>query len=504
MRTNRFAVAPPIPEPTILNYEGFPAFERTIEERVIQVLTTGSTANTFYVSGKENIEQIVNVCKECEPDFLSKALVYAREEGFTRTAPILGLAVLSTKNSSDFHRVASRVCKNPRDWKQLIDACLAEGDPIRKGMGRAIKDEIIKALASMSEYHAIKYPSDVRDMIRTARPREGVNRSVIKYIMAGETGDNGMFRAVEALKEERGPAMCESLVRDHKLPYEVVSGMEKAVKHPGVWTALFENAPHFNLVRNINTFQRHGVFADAENIKSAVSRIMDAEAIKKAKLFPFRYYVAWANVKGAWGLSAIGNALKQAVELSALNVPLVPGRVVISTDISGSMSSHVMGDDSVLQCIDVAALFSAILKTRCDMPPLLLPCADSIDWTMAQRAMDAEGILKTAECYDYHGGTSLSAPVEHLLRNRIVCDKYIAFTDNMQWVGRSFLDAFLQYKRMVAPKCQAYLVTLMPYDGAPAPPQIEDVHFIYGWSDNILKYVTMSPDAQVRAVRESV
>ena len=59
----------------------------------------------------------------------------------------------------------------------------------------------------------------------------------------------------------------------------------------------------------------------------------------------------------------------------------------------------------------------------------------------------------------------------------------------------------MQYKEELAPNCKAYLVTLLPYGDFPVPPQIEDVYFIYGWSDAVLRYITTDPREQLHEVK---
>jgi len=111
-------------------------------------------------------------------------------------------------------------------------------------------------------------------------------------------------------------------------------------------------------------------------------------------------------------------------------------------------------------------------------------------------------VMEIASCFGAWGGTSLSAPVEWLIRKREPVDYFIAFTDDEEWVGRSFLEAFLEYKQVIAPECKAYLVTLLPYRDFSAPPQIEDVYFIYGWSDAVLRYITTNPREQLHEVEK--
>ena len=43
------------------NYEEFPTYKRDIKEQVLSVLTTGTTANLFYVSAKDNIKAMLSV-----------------------------------------------------------------------------------------------------------------------------------------------------------------------------------------------------------------------------------------------------------------------------------------------------------------------------------------------------------------------------------------------------------------------------------------------------------
>lgn len=82
-------------------------------------------------------------------------------------------------------------------------------------------------------------------------------------------------------------------------------------------------------------------------------------------------------------------------------------------------------------------------------------------------------------------------------------DYLIAFTDNEEWVRDPFRVAWKKYTMKVAPEARAYLVTLLPYGDAPTPPEDRNVHYIYGWSDNALKYIAApDPEVQVEAVRQ--
>ncbi|HDM36408.1 MAG TPA: TROVE domain-containing protein [Candidatus Syntrophoarchaeum butanivorans] len=487
-----------LPKPDRLNREGFPAYERTVEEDVLAVLTTGSTANLFYARATENVKEMLDVLRKCEDlEFLAKAVIYAREKGFTRTLPIAGLVEISRRDPALFRKIADRICQNPHDWQQFIDICRSK--TVRQGLGRAVKEVILKAIAGMSEYHAMKYPRAVEDMINISHPHESLNPAIIRYIKKKEH-EGEQFRYLKILKTSENEDEIIQAITDGRLPYEVVAGSVKRMT-PRIWEALLYQAPYFNLIRNLNNFGRNGVFDSMENLDYAVRRITDEKAIRQSKLFPFRFYVAYQMLGDFRGAERLGNALQIALEKSVTNIPELDGKVAIASDVSGSMSSNLTGDYSVVQCYDLVGLFTGCLVKKCRELPIVLPFEWDVREDIASQVYEKETVMKIASCFGAWGGTSLSAPVEWLIRRREAVDYFIAFTDNEEWVGRSFIEAWTEY-REIAPECKAYLVTLLPYRDYPVPPEMNDVHFIFGWSDAVLRYITTDPADQMREVVE--
>lgn len=482
-------------KPDKANKERFPSYERSIEEQVLSVLTTGTTANLFYVRAKENLKEMLDVLRKCEDlDYLAKATIYARTEGFMRTLPIASLVEISRRYPKLFKEIANKICLNPHDWQQFID--ISRSKTVRSGVGRALKERIIATIMNLSTYHAIKYPKAVADMINIARPREEVNPTIINYIKKNVHEGDKQLEALKLLKETEDEGKVIEAIEVGRLPFEVVTGSVKKMT-PKIWEALLYQAPFFNLIRNLNNFGRNGVFNKKANLDYVVKTITDIEAIKHSKLFPFRFYLGYRFLEDFNGSGKLKNALQKAVELSIANVPIIEGKVAIASDVSGSMSSNLTGDYSVIQCIDLVGLFTGCLVKRCKQLPIVLPFESDVREDIAVEALSKETIFEIAKVFYPTGGTSLSAPVEWLINKQEAVDYFIAFTDNEEWVGRSFLDAFMDYKRNIAPNCKAYLVTLLPYRDYPTPPQIEDVFYIYGWNDNVLKYITTNPRKQL-------
>ena len=482
------------------NFEDFPTYKRDLKEQVLSVLTTGTTTDLFYASAKDNVKEMLNVLRQMkDTNYLAKATLYAREKGLIRTLPIVALVEISRRDPKLFRKLASRICKNPHDWGQFIDVCRSK--QIREGVGRVLKDEINEAIGNMTAYHAMKYPKDVEDMINIARPRENINPAVIKYIKKNEHEEDAQLILLKTLKESDNEDTIVYMITQGMLPYEVVTGSSKLMT-TRIRKALLHQAPYFNLVRNLNNFGRNDVFKDKTALKYAINKITNPEAIAHSKLLPFRYWAAYKYLEDFAGSSELKVALQNALQLSVGNVPVLKGRTAIASDVSGSMNSLIAGDKSKMRCNDLVGVFSGCMMNRCAEIPIILPFDNNVREDIISELQIRRTILDRASLFDSWGGTSLSAPVEWLLERKEKVDTFIGITDSEEWVGRSFIEAFLEYKKKIAPKCKAYLITLLPYRHAPVPQGIKDVSMIYGWSEQILKYITMDSVEQVKEVEQ--
>ncbi|MEN3052012.1 MAG: hypothetical protein ABC596_09410, partial [Candidatus Methanosuratincola petrocarbonis] len=140
---------------------------------------------------------------------------------------------------------------------------------------------------------------------------------------------------------------------------------------------------------------------------------------------------------------------------------------------------------------------------KCKNLPIVLPFADEVRLDLVEEALEKDRLMDIAETIGRAlGGTSLSAPVEYLLRNRIEVDYFIAFTDNEEWVGRSFMEAFMEYRNKINPEVKAYLVTLMPYRDYPTPTYLRNVYYIFGWSDNALRFIGYETETQIKEIEK--
>jgi 60 kDa SS-A/Ro ribonucleoprotein len=89
---------------------------------------------------------------------------------------------------------------------------------------------------------------------------------------------------------------------------------------------------------------------------------------------------------------------------------------------------------------------------------------------------------------------------------------FVGITDNEDWgygAGQQcrgpFLSLWREYRAKVNPKAQAFVIQIAPYKHAVAPTGEPGVHFIYGWSDAVVRYIPFvleGGESQIREIEE--
>ncbi len=497
-----------------VNPEGFPSFQRSDEEAYLQLLLTNTLTGTFYTNEKQLFDEALALHSKMvseNPDFAARAIIYARNEGLMRLQPIVGLAYLTKTNKALFQKIFSKVIRTPGDLADFVE--IIRGGVVGAGMGRMIKSTVNEWLNGLSEYHAIKYATggqgySLRDILRLTHPKPLTEKQDAlfmwltdrdKWAQADElrtqTPQIGAFENLKRLDADIADyqAQARTMIADGRLPYEVVTGVIK----PDVetWVALMHEMPYFALLRHLNTLQRAGVLQDKANAKYVADRLKNADALKGAKVLPFRLYTAHQMFQVIQPSEAlVADALLDAMDQAFANMPDLGGTICIAPDVSGSMSGRINAR-SVTRYIDIAGIFSgALLKKTANA--LVLPFENQV---VKVKLSGRDSLMTTAEKLAKigGGGTAVSAPISHLLAQKIPVDTFIGITDNIEWAvdsygNQGFLPTWREYKQKVAPQAKAFLITIAPYRNAVAPDNEPDVHYIYGWNDTVLKFISLT------------
>lgn len=550
-----------------LNEEGKPAFERGNYERVVQVLTTNTLEDTFYVGEKELTEQTqaaIAEMAEKDPEFLAQALIHARNEGMMQLVPIMGLAILSNaKDKSYFKRVFPRIIQTPDNLADFVKFCKAEG--VRKGLGGKASETVKAWLLTLSEYQAVKYSGDtkskrkedgtvehkfsLKDMVALTHPKPETpeQAELLTWIMKGEKAlpeiaHHPLIAAFEGLKKAENDEERVKFITEGHLPWEVVIPAVPKMT-PELWKGLLFQMPYMALLRNLNNLSKHGVLDDQSCVEYVVRRLTDEQAIRKAKILPFRFFEAYKaqggkvssrferfgclddegnddqdeNVEKRLPNSLIIDALEQALELSFVNLPDLQGELAIATDVSGSMGNRI-NDKSNTRYSDIAGVYTGALLKKAAGRVHTIPFEEKvINVQLSGQDRILQNAQKIVELGG--GGTALGSPIELLLANKQKVDVFIGITDNMDWAygqdndswsmrgGRnlcksSFLKAWQTYRETVNSDAQAFLIRIDPYKTSVAPQSEPGVHFIYGWSDAVPTYISRIMEGKGNQVDE--
>jgi 60 kDa SS-A/Ro ribonucleoprotein len=470
-------------KPNTLNKDNYPAYTRSVEEQYLQMLLTNTMKNTFYADQHELLNDATEFHQEmaaAHPEFMAKAIVYARNEGFMRLQPLFGLAVLSTLRPDLFAKIFMEVVRFPSDLSDFLTILQGMG---RGEGGRAIKRQVNRFLAGISEYWAIKYNGRGRgyslgDAIATAHPKPtDLKQQALFRYMCGQEANLALLPQVEALENLKKAATEEEQlewIQKGKLPYEAVTGAIKPSE--AIWSSLLYQMPTFAMLRHLNTLHRAGVLEDKQHVDYVVGRLTDQKSLQKSKILPFRFATAFRQVKHP----DLRDALRDAAELTFDNLPEIGERTAIFLDISGSMQGEYL---------EIGSVFALALYKKTQ--------GSSLFWLFDTEVVDAlpsrrESILDQAARICCGGGTDTGAPVRKLIEEKKKVDQIIIITDEQQNSGSPFYEQLRRYRSKVNRDVKAFIVDIAPYRHAMVPADDPLTFYIYGWSDSVLTFIAQS------------
>jgi 60 kDa SS-A/Ro ribonucleoprotein len=497
------------------NYEGGQAFNRSLREQTVQALTVGRFGDTFYASKlqlEDEAREVLVRMRRTDPEFLARAIVYGREQGFLKDAPIIGLTILSGGGAQAkpfFEKIFARAIQTPDDLRKFVQLCKSGTISGVTTLGGYRRAAVKQWVSTISEYHAVKYGSaassgvTIPDIVALTHPKPQDPATVERLAwlqnrrkgLGANRAQNPQIRAAEALKLVGDETVAVALIRSGRLPAEFVIPAVSSMT-PAIWRELLHQAPIFSLLRNLVTFTRHDVFKEEAEVAYAVERLTDPQTIGHSKILPFRFFDAWRKYATQAGCDGrIADALRTAANLSFVNMPTLGGRTVaIGTDVSGSMTG-TFGRGKT-RYIDIAGIFTGALLRQIGGRAIPLPFEERV--ITGHGLSGHDDVLVTAEKVSGlgGGGTALGSPIQHLMDRKIRADVFVGITDNEDWAyggeyhtRGSFLELWREYRRDVNPEAQAFVIQIAPYAHAVAPDGEPGVHFIYGWSDAVVRYI---------------
>ncbi|MDQ3132888.1 MAG: TROVE domain-containing protein [Acidobacteriota bacterium] len=484
------------PKADAINKAGGTAYKLSPKAALAQFAATGCFSQTFYADAGEQLEKVLELTKNLDAEFVAKVAIYAREKGFMKDMPALLVAVLSTKDKLIFEKTFPRVIDNGKMLRNFVQI-MRSGAVGRKSLGslpkRLVREWFETRKAETVFKQSIGQSPSFADVLKMVhpKPKDPEREALYGYFIGREIDADKLPEIVKSFERfKNGDALEVPAV-----PFQMLTALPISTKE---WTEIARNAAWQMTRMNLNTFQRHGVFRDAEMVEIIANRLRDREAIRKARVFPYQLLTAYTAASNNPAIPReITEALQDAMEIAIENVPEINGKVYVFPDVSGSMSSAVTGfrksATSAVRCIDVAALVAASILRKNPTAEVIpfeekivkvaLNPRDSV-MTNAQKLAAVGG-----------GGTNCSAPLVSLNAKRAKGDLIIYVSDNESWVdsnrswnsGTATMTAWNEFKSRNA-SAKLVCIDIQPYAHTQAKERA-DILNVGGFSDQVFNLV---------------
>ena len=479
-------------ERQVKNNAGGYVYQVGAAEQMRRFLVLGTEGGTFYASQKDLTKANVDNLKALATKDPFVYITVLEEADKQNIAPrhstlLLALAVLYAHNDAE----------PIRTWvKQNFTTIVRTGTHLfefvdyvtqYRGWGRGLRSLIASWYTSQESddlaYQVVKYRQrggwTHRDLLRKSHPvvQGAAQKMVLDYVAHGtmhfEDGEVGSVDAQVITQFEAVKAGTLEPTKATALSWEMLP--TESLTNPAVWRALIATRgrlPYTAMLRNLGRMTSIGVFDDAKTTRDVVTRLSDAEYVKRARVHPFNVLTALKTYRSGGGFrgsltwapkQAIVDALDAAFYASFGNVEPTGKRINIALDVSGSMGATLM-NSNVTAREGSTAMALATLAADPDTTDTIAFTAGG--WTApgegrgwfrhggitelglsTRRRMD-DIVNETARLP--FGATDCALPMVWAMAQKKVYDAFVIYTDNETWAGNvQPMDALRTYRAQV-------------------------------------------------------
>jgi 60 kDa SS-A/Ro ribonucleoprotein len=457
------------------NAGGF-VFQLDIWKRLDRFLVLGSDSNTYYQKAQDLTRENAKCVTACFDNNAVKTIdriVSISVEGRApkNDAAIFALAIGAAHSDVKVRQLAlaamPSVCRTSTHLFQFVKAARALGRGWGRSMKRAVakwyNDKDVNALA----YQVIKYREREgythKRLMQTAHPDPGKDASRValyKWLW----GKDEAYTKLPLLVQSHLVAMDANLnkkdrmhlIAEHNLPWEALPTECNA--DADYWAAMLPKMGLTALIRNLGNMSRIGLIKPLSAAEKLIAeRLSNKVDLRKSRIHPFNVLQALSvyssgkgfKGKGQWDVSRpVVDALDSAFYKSFKNVVPTNKRHLIALDVSGSMSSPMMGS-SLSWCQATAALAMIAVatepqshvvgffgggksygyRTRSNINVL-----DGIHPLNISAKMSLNAAMNEAQKNNF-GSTDCALPMIYALEKKLEVDCFTVMTDNETWAG---------------------------------------------------------------------
>jgi len=484
---------------TTVNHEGAVAYKMNSEMELYTLVCTFAMQDKFYESASEQMKRLRDLITKVSPVFVAKLAVYAREQMYLRTVPIILTVELAKFHKGDdlVSRMVKKVLQRADEIGELLSYYQIAND--RTGtkkldkVSNQIKNGIREVFEAgkFNEYQFAKYNRSTDVRLRDAlflthpKPQSDEQKSLFDKIAADtlETPYTWEVQLSELGKKdssiEAKRTLWEELIDSEKLGFMA-------------------------LLRNLRNIIK--VEVSQEHINKVCDTLSNPELVRKSKQFPFRFLSAYRSLIGPYErfgsntesdlnkryVNLVIEALEKAVLVSAEQVPSFEN-AIFATDVSGSMQ-QLVSPKSVIQMYDIGTVLCMMtyLHSKGSVTGMFGDTWEVFNFPKKNILRNANEVHQLEGRVGY--ATNFHRVIEWALRQSENYDYLFAFTDTQMWDTddvyyskrtNEVVSKWNLYKKK-NPKAKLILMDMGGYSTTPIDIKNNDIYLVSGWSDRVL------------------
>src|SRR5215813_5702254 len=296
----------PIPG-TVPNSAGGHAFPVDDWVRLDRFLVLGSEGGSYYAGERaltrENTQAVMRCIQSDGPRAVARISAISTAGRAPKNDPAIFALTLAAGLGDPATRAAAfaalpEVCRTGTHLFQFaaaIEGVRGWGRGLRRAVARWYLARPVDELA----HQAVKYQQregwSHRDLLRLAHPQteERARKALFDWICRGTLDEAvpALVRSFASAAKAETAAALLPLIREGGLPREAVP--TQWLRDAAVWQALLERMPMTALVRNLAKLTQVGVIKPfGDSLPLVLSKLCDAEAIRRARLHPMAILLA--------------------------------------------------------------------------------------------------------------------------------------------------------------------------------------------------------------------
>ena len=163
-----------LPKADAHNEAGGLAYRLSSQQALAQYASTGCFNGTFYTTANEQLDRVLALCAEVEPEFIARTALYVRQRNHMKDMPALLCAVLSVRSPGLMAEVFDRVIDNAKMLRNFAQM-MRSGVVGRKSLGTLPKRLVCQWIESRTDEQlfigSIGNSPSLTDVIKLVHPK---------------------------------------------------------------------------------------------------------------------------------------------------------------------------------------------------------------------------------------------------------------------------------------------------------------------------------------------